>query len=169
MRRRSISPNVYNLVSPIEIPQTPIEHYELKTTAVNRILKWNANMCRNDINKDYVDEIAARPASDVWTIKDRNGTVFGFALTEQETRYVKLHLICSVKRKGEGLDLFRAILQYCRNIGKEMRLEPINRLLARKYMDVAHEMNFSVFYEDLEIDSIPPHFENEDELRIVDQ
>ena len=155
-------------MSPIQIMESPVQRYELKSTIVNQILKLNDEMCRHEIDRGYVRELAKKESSEIWSIADTNGTVFGFAITEIGRKYVSLHLICSIKRKGEGMRLFRNVLQYCLGLGLGMRLNPINKVVAKKYLDAAQEMGLTVKHKEKIIDEIPTNFIPEEELKIYD-
>lgn len=163
-----MSPNVRNLVSPMKIFASPVQRDELRTAVLNRILKWGDVMCRNDIDEAYVRKLAKKQSSEVWSIADANGTIFGFAITEVHSQTVTVHLICAVKRKGEGMKLFRNILEYCQAKGMDLRLRPISRRIAQKYLDVAADVGLTVLYQNKVITEIPHNFVEESELRIYD-
>lgn len=157
-RRLSTTPKPDGLFSPVSIDVNPIERHELKKEAVDKILKWKAPMCRDMIGFDYIHDLARKKTSEVWTIKDRTGKMFGFAITEVMATFVKLHLVCSVQRKGEGKKLFHNILDYCLLSGMDLKLHPISKHLAEKYLLWATEKNFHVFRNRQRIHAIPGDF-----------
>jgi hypothetical protein len=143
----SPSPSVDKIVSPIAIDASPIQRYELKESAVRRILKWGNRICRNQIGLDYLREKASKSNSEIWTVADSRGNIFAFAITEFGTVYVTLHLICSIKRKGEGMRLFDKILDYCQRIDRGLSLHPIDKKVAGRYVGAAHRRGMVVSYE----------------------
>lgn len=142
----SPSPSVDKIVSPIAIDASPIQRYQLKESAVKRILKWGNRICRNQIDPDYLREKASKSNAEIWTAADSRRNIFGFAITEFGTVYVKLHLICSIKRKGEGMLLFNKILDYCQRIDRGLSLYPINEKVAGRYIGAAHKRGMVVSY-----------------------
>lgn len=142
----SPSPSVNEIVSPIAIDASPIQRYQLQESAVKRILKWGNRICREQINPDYLREKASKSNAEIWTVADSRRNIFGFAITEFGTVYVTLHLICSIKRKGEGMLLFNKILDYCQSIDRGLSLYPINQKVAERYVSAAHKRRMVVSY-----------------------
>ena len=80
----------------------------------------------------------------LWTIRDSNGVVFGFALTSF-TSHLHLRLVCTGKRKGEGSALSGNILAHASDIRAVVKLEAITTKVAKVYTDVALNHGWSVF------------------------
>lgn len=165
-RRRSISPFTRNLFSPIEISDTPVQRHDLRKEVVDRILKWSDEMCRALISPEYIRKVAKKSTSELWTIADSKGTIFGFAITEVKSQYVELHLICVMKRKGEGMRLFQRVLEYTRGMNKHLQLYPISKKVAAMYVDTAINMGSTVVYDEKEISLLPKDFESDTLLKM---
>ena len=102
-------------------------------------------MCRGDISQLYIQNALADPGVSVWVIRDSQRRMFGFALTREHATHVELVLICTHKRKGEGMQLFKDILEYSSVHGTEVRLEAVTGDVANKYAAAARARGFGVF------------------------
>ena len=92
---------------------------------------------------DYLGVMLRDPHVELWTIRDSRDAVFGFALTSMDTA-LHLHLICTLRRRGEGSLLFGNILKFAAGANVPVHLEAITRNVARKYWNVGTTQGFRV-------------------------
>ena len=130
-------------MSPIEWSKAPGHGRDAADVA--RILAKGAVMCRGDISARYIQRALADPGVAIWVIRDSHTRIFGFALTKEHATHVELVLICTHKRKGEGMQLFTDILEYSSVHGTEVRLEAVTGDVANKYAVAARARGFGVF------------------------
>ena len=133
-----------NFLSPIAITTSP-KAKDAQT--VQRIVQNGDSICRvrdTDLNMNYLKGLLRDPDIHLWTIRDSQGFVFGFALTSSDTETVHLHLICTVKRKGEGSSLFAQVLSYSARTQKAVMLEAISLKVAKVYFKVASQNGWKV-------------------------
>lgn len=125
-------------VSPINVTTSPKAK---DAQNVKRIVANGEAMCRigveTKINMQYLKDLLADDANSLWTIRDSDGELFGFGITSFHGDHIKLHLICTIKRKGEGSQLFRNILVHALENRVAVKLEAISTAVAKIYAKVA--------------------------------
>lgn len=151
-----------DFLSPIAISEVPIGLERVPASSIAHILTWGDDLCRQRIGMPYLRDKLRDRTVGLWTIKDADEDVFGFAITSDAKYEVTLHLICSLKRKGEGTRLFDRIVEHCKLVRKDLILEPIDRKVAELYRERAQAAGCAVYRArrgTLVEDSIPRDWE----------
>lgn len=159
-RSRSLSPRTPSprrSFGPTDVFASPVEwsqHPSYDEDAVQRILAHGTTMCREEVTPFYI-RAALKKNPFVWTVRDANRRIFGFALTKHHASYIDLLLICTHRRNGEGMRLFREILAFARQQAQEVRLEAVNAKVGQLYVNAALDEGHLVQVEDLPATNSP--------------
>lgn len=89
-----------------------------------------------------------------WFIRDAKGHSLGFAITTVTAAQITLHLICTLKRKGEAIYLFRDILRYAVRTKRTLTLDAITRTVAQKYARAALDEGMRVYAFNRSVESV---------------
>lgn len=142
VRRASFGPTDVFL-SPVEWSKHP--SFDKDAAVVSRILTRGSTMCRDEITPSYIRTALTDPHVAVWLVRDTKERIFGFALTKQHPTHIDLKLICTHRRKGEGIQLFGDILSYSRAQNQSIHLEAVNAKVAALYANAARAAGHRVY------------------------
>lgn len=134
----------HDFASPISWTLSPEQSVDAREAA--RLFKYGDLMCRGDIDEDYIRHLLHNdPTVSYWFIRDAKGHSLGFAITTVEAALITLHLICTLKRKGEAMRLFRDILRYAVRTQRTLTLDAITQTVAKKYAQAALDEGMHVY------------------------
>ena len=139
-RRESLGPDDV-FVSPVAWNRSPT--YKRDRDAIERLTAKGDVLCRGKIGHAYIQEAIRDPTTAFWLVRDANGRIFGFALTKSTRNRLELKLLCTHKRKGEGMRLFRDILLYAASLHKVVTLEPLEQV-EDMYKEVGTNLGFRI-------------------------